>query len=147
MANQQGQNQKAPEQQKPVIADEGTMTTYGITLGEIIADSARENQKFQQELNAKTAEAVALAQKVAELEKSVTDLTEQKAMIAMAGLKSAGFERLVRFPDGSIRFPVTLDIDQAASYLDQAESSGEDQLTYIQRQVSEALGAYGNAAV
>lgn len=82
--------------------------------------------------------ALALAEaKVVELAAQVKELTEKLALAKMA-VKSApkGLERL---EGGGLRLPVTLDVDEATPLLSWAHDAGEDPLTYIARQIKDAL--------
>lgn len=68
----------------------------------------------------------------------VKELTEKLALqkVAMGQGMAKGLERL---EGGGLRLPVTLDVDEATPLLSWAHDAGEDPLTYIARQIKDAL--------
>ena len=138
------QNNNALAEKKPLIADESTMTTYGITLGEIIADGAREVQVVKDQLAAAQRDIEAKAKQLEDAGNALDEMTKQKLILEELQRRDGGFSRLVKFPDGSIRLPVTLSVDCAGQLLEQANSAAEDPQQYIAKQVEDALLAVNN---
>ena len=172
---------KKDEQQSPAppVINDDTMTSYGMTVGDIVADRdtmQRSLNAAQQIIDAHAAQDAARGRQIAALENAVAekDATIQAQMarlqeleaaaavnaetiaelskpkpaptpeqlgaaMASAGLgNSAGLQRLA---NGGLRVMVEVDVDTATPLLSWAESAGEDPVTYIQRQVSDALVA------
>ena len=128
-----------------VIADDTTMTTYGVTVAGLIADGRRACEEVERNLIAEQRKVDNLSEAIKSKDQMIADLekTQKNHLQTIAFLKSqVGFNRL---PDGGVSFLLVLDIDAASPLLDQAEGAQEDPATFIPRQVSEAMLAYANS--
>lgn len=128
-----------------VVADETTMTTYGVTVAGLIADGRRACEEVEKNLLAEQKKTAELSESISSKDHLIASLEESNKihLQTIALLKSQlGFKRL---PDGGVSFLLVLDIDAASPLLDQAEGAQEDPATFIPRQVSEAMLAYANS--
>jgi len=145
--NNQGQEaSSAQSSSQPVIAGEETMTIYGVTLAEVISQNARECERLQNDIKERDERLAAQALEISTLTNEKAGLTADKEQMALLILELRPYRTLTTLGDGSIRLPIVLDQDTAMSYLDQAESAGEDAQEYIGKQVATALQAYSSYA-
>lgn len=121
--NQEQETPQAEAVSEPLVADENTPTVWGKTVGEVVATLRRQYEALEKNDQDK-------ATRITELENRIIQIKMQPP-----------FEKRT---DGSIRVTITLDADEAAPLLSQAEGAGEDPATFVAQQVSEALLAFQN---
>lgn len=128
------------------VADENSITIYGLTVGELVRQSQKDLQAVKDQVSQRDTLIVEKDKHIKELERRVeqakarpeySDDQVKRAMLLIASER--GMQTL---PDGSVRLTVTVPADAAATFKAWAEGAGEDPASYIGRQVEEALLAY-----
>lgn len=139
-------HQNPQSRQAQSVADEKTVTIYGMTVGELVRQGQKDIQAVKDQVAQREGVIVekdkVIAQLKADLEAAkkrpeYTDEQVRRGLLAIA--QDRGMQTL---PDGSVRLMVTVPSEAAQAFKDWAESAGEPAATYIGRQVEEALLAY-----
>jgi hypothetical protein len=145
MAKNQGQETAPAPASQPLIADENTMTVYGVNLGEIIAQNSQEMERLGNEISNRDMAIAAKNTEIVSLTAALDTARQDKIAGEILITALRPYRTLTMLENGSIRLPVTVPVDAATPLLSWAADAKEDAQEYISKLVEDALMAYASS--